>query len=54
MRTWDTLDCAAFTGCADTIMYLRGAANIGLGATIKNLRRTTSTAAGKGLARDHN
>jgi hypothetical protein len=33
-----------------TITYLRGAANFGLGTTIKYLRRSTSGAAGNGLA----
>jgi hypothetical protein len=33
-----------------TIKYMRGAAVIGLGATIKYLRRTTSGAAGNGVA----
>jgi hypothetical protein len=32
-----------------TIKYLRGAAGIGLGTTIKYLRRTTSSAAGSSL-----
>jgi hypothetical protein len=32
-----------------TLKYLRGAAGIGLGTTIKNLRRTTSAAANNGL-----
>ena len=32
-----------------TIKYLRGASGIGLGTTIKHLRRTTSGAAGNGL-----
>ena len=33
-----------------TIKYLRGAADIGLGTTIKHLQQTTSGAAGSGLA----
>jgi hypothetical protein len=33
------------------IKYLRGAAGIGLGTTIKYLRRTTSGAADNGLSR---
>ena len=32
-----------------TIKYVRGAGGIGLGTTIKHLRRTTSGAAGNGL-----
>jgi hypothetical protein len=32
-----------------TIKYMRGASGIGMGTTIKHLRRTTSGAAGNGL-----
>jgi hypothetical protein len=32
-----------------TIKYLRGAADISMGTTVKYLRRTTSAAAGSGL-----
>jgi hypothetical protein len=44
-----TTSGAAGIGLGITIMYLRGAAGIGLGNTIKNQRRTTSTATGKVL-----
>jgi hypothetical protein len=36
-------------GAGTSVKYLRGAAGIGLGTTIKYLQRTTSGAAGNGL-----
>ena len=36
-------------GLYTTIKYMHGASGIGLGTTIKYLRRTTSAAANKGL-----
>jgi hypothetical protein len=39
-------------GLCTTIKYLRGAAGIGLGTTIKHLQRTTSAAASNGLGTD--
>ena len=44
-----TTSSAAGNGLYTTIKYLRGAASIGLGATIKYLRRTKSAAANNGL-----
>jgi hypothetical protein len=38
------------TGLYTTIKYMRGAAGIGLGTTIKHLRRTTSGTGGNGLS----
>jgi hypothetical protein len=40
---------AAGNGLYITIKYMRGASGIGMGTTIKHLRRTTSGAAGNGL-----
>jgi hypothetical protein len=44
-----TTSGAAGNNLYTTIKYMRGAADIGLGTTIKHLRRTTSGAAGNGL-----
>jgi hypothetical protein len=44
-----TTSGAAGNGLYTTIMYMRGAAGIGLGTRIKYLRRTTSSAANNGL-----
>jgi len=44
-----TTSGAAGNGLYTTTMCLRGAAGIGLGTTIKYLRRTTSAAANNGL-----
>jgi hypothetical protein len=44
-----TTSGAAGNGMYTTMKYMRGAAGIGLGITIKHLRRTTSGAAGNGL-----
>jgi hypothetical protein len=41
---------AAGNGLYNTIKYMRGAASISLGTTIKYLRRTTSAAANNGLS----
>ena len=41
---------AAGNGLYNTIKYMRGAASISLGTTIKYLRRTTSAAANNGMA----
>jgi hypothetical protein len=38
-------------GLGTTINFLRAAAGVGLGITIKDLRGTTSGAAGNGLSR---
>jgi hypothetical protein len=44
-----TTSGAASNGLQTTINCMRGAAGIGLGTTIKHLRRTTSGIAGNGL-----
>jgi hypothetical protein len=44
-----TTSSAAGNGLYTTIKCIRGAAGIGMGTTIKHLRRTTSGAAGNGL-----
>ena len=44
-----TTSGAAENGLYTTIKYMRGASGIGMGTTIKHLRRTTSGAAGNGL-----
>jgi hypothetical protein len=44
-----TTSSAACNGLHTTIKYMRGAAGIDLGTTIKHLRRTTSGAAGNGV-----
>ena len=44
-----TTSGAAGNGLYITIRYMRGASGIGMGTTIKHLRRTTSGAAGNGL-----
>ena len=44
-----TTSGAAGNGLYTTINYMRGASGIGLGNTIKHLRRTTSGPAGNGL-----
>jgi hypothetical protein len=44
-----TTSGAAGNGLYITIKYMRGAAGIGLGTTIKYLRRTTSGTVGNGL-----
>jgi hypothetical protein len=44
-----TTSGSAGNGLYISIKYMRGAAGIGLGTTIKYLRRTTSGAAGNGL-----
>jgi hypothetical protein len=44
-----TTSGAASNGLYTTAKYMRGAAGVGLGATIKHLRRTTSGTAGNGL-----
>jgi hypothetical protein len=44
-----TTSGAAGNGLHTTIKYMRGASGIGMGTTIKHLRRTTSGAAGNGL-----
>jgi hypothetical protein len=44
-----TTSGTADNGLYTTIKYMRGAVGIGLGTTIKHLRRTTSGAAGNGL-----
>ena len=44
-----TTSGAAGNGLYTTIKYMRGASIIGMGNTIKHLRRTTSGAAGNGL-----
>jgi hypothetical protein len=44
-----TTSGAAGNGLYTTIKYMRGASGIGMGTTIKHLRRTTSGAAGNGL-----
>jgi hypothetical protein len=44
-----TTSVAASNGLYFTIKCMRGAAGIGLGTTIKHLRRTTSGTAGNGL-----
>ena len=44
-----TTSGTAGNGLYITIKYMRGAAGIDLGTTIKHLRRTTSGAAGNGL-----
>jgi hypothetical protein len=41
---------AAGNGLRNTIKYMRGTAGIGLGTTIKYLRRATSAAANNGLS----
>ena len=45
-----TTSGAAGNGLLTTAKYMRGAAGIGLGTTIKYLRRTTSAAANNGLS----
>jgi hypothetical protein len=45
-----TTSCVAGNGLCTTTKYLRGAAGIGLGTTIKDLRRTISAAANSGLS----
>jgi hypothetical protein len=44
-----TTSGAAGNGLYTTIKYMRGPSGIGMGTTIKHLRRTTSGAAGNGL-----
>ena len=44
-----TTSGAASNGLYTTIKYMCGASGIGMGTTIKHLRRATSVAAGKGL-----
>jgi hypothetical protein len=48
-----TTSDSAGNGLYTTIKYMRGAAGIDLGTTIKHLRRTTSGAAGNGLGTMH-
>jgi hypothetical protein len=43
-----TTSGAARNGLYTTIKYMRGASGIGMGTTIKHLRRTTSGSAGNG------
>ena len=45
-----TTSGTAGNGLYTTIMYMRGAASIGLGTMLKYLRRTTSAAANNGLS----
>jgi hypothetical protein len=49
MHMQRTTSGAASNGPYATIKFMRGAAGIGLGTTIKHLRRTTSGTAGNGL-----
>jgi hypothetical protein len=44
-----TASGAAGNGLYTTIKCMRGASGIGMGTTVKHLRRTTSDAAGNGL-----
>jgi hypothetical protein len=50
MHMQRTTSGAAGNGLHATIKYMRGASGIGMGITIKHLRRTTSGAAGNGLS----
>jgi hypothetical protein len=49
MNMQRTTSGAAGNGLYTSIKYMRGASGIGMGTTIKNLRRTKSGAAGNGL-----